>query len=77
MAVTPSQLKALVGHGVDPVAGESLGRPFREYPTAKDRTARRVPGVDRSLPTAKLDAEVARIRAQEAAARESDGDGGV
>ena len=67
MTVTPSQLQALLGHGVDPVTGEPLGRPFREYPTAKDRAARRVEGVDRSLPAAEFDAEVARVQAQEAA----------
>ncbi|MFC7876721.1 MobF family relaxase [Isoptericola sp. NPDC057391] len=67
MTVTPAQLQALLGHGVDPVTGEPLGRPFREYPTARDRAARRVHGVDRSLPAAAFDAEVARIRAQEAA----------
>ncbi|MFE5336090.1 MobF family relaxase [Isoptericola sp. NPDC056573] len=67
MAVTPAQLQALLGHGVDPVTGEPLGRPFREYPTAKDRAARRVRGVDRSLPAAEFDVEVVRIQAQEAA----------
>ncbi|MFI2294465.1 MobF family relaxase [Isoptericola sp. NPDC019571] len=67
MTVTPAQLQALLGHGVDPVSGEPLGRPFREYPTAKDRAARRVHGIDRSLPAAEFDAEVARIRVQEAA----------
>ncbi len=67
MAVTPAQLQALLGHGVDPVTGEPLGRPFREYPTAKDRAARRAVGVDRSLPGEAFDAEVARIVAQEAA----------
>lgn len=67
MTVTPSQLQALLGHGVDPVTGEPLGRPFRDYPTAQERAARRVRAVDRSLPAAEFDAEVARIRAQEAA----------
>ncbi|MFE5291156.1 MobF family relaxase [Isoptericola sp. NPDC056618] len=67
MTVTPSQLQALLGHGVDPVTGEPLGRPFREYPTAKERAAVRVRDVDRSLPAAAFDAEVARIQAQEAA----------
>ncbi|MFB8229436.1 MobF family relaxase [Cellulosimicrobium sp. NPDC055967] len=67
MTVTPSQLQALLGHGADPVTGEPLGRPFREYPTAKERAAGRIHGVDRSLPAAAFDAEVARIRAQEAA----------
>ncbi len=65
--VTPAQLQALLGHGADPVTGEPLGRPFREYPTAKERAAGRIHGVDRSLPAAAFDAEVARIRAQEAA----------
>ena len=67
MAVTPAQLQALLGHGVDPVTGEPLGRPFREYPTANERAARRAQGVDRTLPAAEFDAEVARIQAQEAA----------
>lgn len=67
MTVTPSQLQALLGHGVDPVTGEPLGRPFREYPTAKARAAVRVRDVDRSLPAAAFDAEVARIQAREAA----------
>ncbi|MFC7876188.1 MobF family relaxase [Isoptericola sp. NPDC057391] len=67
MTVTPAQLQALLGHGADPVSGEPLGRPFRQYPTARDRTARRVQGVDRSLPAAQFDAEVARIQAREAA----------
>ena len=65
--VTPAQLQALLGHGADPVTGEPLGRPFREYPTAKDWAARRVHGIDRTLPAAEFDAEVARIQAQEAA----------
>jgi len=67
MTVTPTQLQALLGHGVDPVTGEPLGRPFREYPTATERAARRARGVDRTLPAAAFDAEVARIQAQEAA----------
>ncbi|MFE5291844.1 MobF family relaxase [Isoptericola sp. NPDC056618] len=67
MTVTPAQLQAMLGHGVDPVTGEPLGRQFREYPTAKDRAARRVRDVDRSLPAAEFDAEVARIQAREAA----------
>jgi len=67
MTVTPSQLQALLGHGVDPLTGEPLGRQFREYPTAKERVTRRVHGIDRTLPAAEFDTEVARIRAQEAA----------
>ncbi|ROS73071.1 MobF family relaxase [Cellulomonas sp. PhB143] len=67
ITVMPSQLQALLGHGVDPVTGESLGRPFREYPTAAERTARRIHGVDRMLPGAEFDAAVARIQAQEQA----------
>ena len=67
MAVMPAQLQALLGHGVDPVTGEPLGRQFREYPTASERAARRVQGVERSLPAAAFDAEVAWIQAQEAA----------
>jgi conjugative relaxase-like TrwC/TraI family protein len=67
MTVTPSQLQALLGRGADPVTGEPLGRPFREHPTAKDRAARRIQGVDRSLPAAEFDAEVTRIQTQEAA----------
>jgi len=67
MAVTPAQLQTLLGRGEDPVTGEPLGRPFREYPTAKERAAVRVRDVDRSLPAAAFDAEVARIQAREAA----------
>lgn len=67
MTVTPAQLQALLGHGADPVTGEPLGQPFREYTTAKERAARRIHSVDRSLPAVAFDAEVARIRAQEAA----------
>ncbi|MEU2201018.1 MobF family relaxase [Isoptericola sp. NPDC019482] len=67
MTVTPTQLQALLGHGADPVTGEPLGRPFREYPTTAERAARRVRRVDRSLPAAEFDAEVGRIQAQEAA----------
>ncbi|MFE5310995.1 MobF family relaxase [Isoptericola sp. NPDC056605] len=67
MTVTPSQLQALLGHGVDPVTGEPLGSPFREYPSAADRAAGRVHRLDRSLPATEFDAEVARIQAQEAA----------
>ncbi|MFE5309538.1 MobF family relaxase [Isoptericola sp. NPDC056605] len=67
MTVTPAQLQALLGHGVDPVTGEPLGRPFREYPTAAERAADRIKSVDRSLPAAEFDAEVARIQTQETA----------
>lgn len=67
MTVTPAQLQALLGHGVDPVTGEPLGRPFREYPTAAARAARRAEGVDRTLPAVEFDAELARIQAREAA----------
>ena len=65
--VTPAQLRALLGYGVDPVTGDPLGRPFREYPTAAERAAGRIKDVDRSLPAAEFDTEVARIQAQEAA----------
>ena len=67
MTVTPAQLQALLGHGADPVTGEPLGRPGREFPTAAERAARRVQVVDRSLPAAEFDAEVARIQVQESA----------
>ncbi|WP_281274846.1 MobF family relaxase [Georgenia muralis] len=67
MAVTPEQLRTLLGRGSDPVTGVSLGRPFREYPSVAERTAALTARVDRALPAGEFDAEVTRIRAEQAA----------
>ncbi|MFE5291413.1 MobF family relaxase [Isoptericola sp. NPDC056618] len=67
MTVTPEQLQTLLGRGNDPVNGENLGRPFREYPTVAERTATLTTRVDRTLPAEEFDAEVTRIQAAEAA----------
>ncbi|MEE6296863.1 MobF family relaxase [Georgenia wangjunii] len=64
--VTPEQLQTLLGRGNDPVTGESLGRPFREYPSVVERTAALTSRVDRALPAEEFDAEVARIQAEQA-----------
>jgi conjugative relaxase-like TrwC/TraI family protein len=66
MAVTPEQLQMLLGRGSDPVTGASLGRPFREYPSVAERTAALTARVDRALPAGEFDAEVTRIRAEQA-----------
>ncbi len=67
MTVTPEQLQTLLGRGNDPVSGDNLGQPFREYPTVAARTAALIERVDRTLPAEEFDAEVTRIQAQEAA----------
>ncbi|WP_447925495.1 MobF family relaxase [Georgenia muralis] len=66
MAVTPEQLQTLLGRGSDPVTGEGLGRPFREYPSVAERTAALTARVDRALPAGEFDAEVTRIQAEQA-----------
>ncbi|WP_341359014.1 MobF family relaxase [Georgenia sp. M64] len=66
MTVTPEQLQTLLGRGSDPVTGANLGRPFREYPTAAERTAALTCRVDRALPAGEFDAEVTRIQAEQA-----------
>lgn len=67
MTVRPEHLQTLLGRGNDPVTGENLGQPFREYPTVAERTAALTARVDRSLPAAEFDAEVTRIQAAQAA----------
>ncbi|KAE8765398.1 relaxase domain-containing protein [Georgenia thermotolerans] len=65
MTVTPEQLQALLGRGCDPLTGTGLGRPYQRYVTVGERIAARVAGVDRKLPAAEYDAEVARIESEE------------
>lgn len=67
MAVTPDHLQTLLGRGNDPVTGENLGQPFREYPTVTERTAALTARIDRTLPAEEFDTEVARIQAEQAA----------
>ena len=67
MTVTPEHLLTLLGRGNDPVTGENLGQPFREYPSVAERTAALTSRVDRALPAAEFDAEVTRIQAEQAA----------
>ncbi|WP_123917949.1 MobF family relaxase [Georgenia muralis] len=66
MTVTPEQLQTLLGRGNDPVTGESLGLPFREYPSVAERTAALTARVDRFLPAGEFEAEVTRIQAEQA-----------
>ena len=72
MTVTPEQLQALLGRGCDPMTGAGLGRPYQRYATVAERIAARVAGIDRTLPAAEYDAEVARIEAEETAAGTAD-----
>ncbi|WP_448074131.1 MobF family relaxase [Georgenia yuyongxinii] len=65
MTVTPEQLQTLLGRGCDPLTGTGLGRPYRRYATVAERVACRVAGIDRTLPVAEYEAEVARIEAEE------------
>ncbi|MFD1505047.1 relaxase domain-containing protein [Georgenia yuyongxinii] len=65
MTVTPEQLQALLGRGCDPLTGARLGRPYQRSASVAERIAARVAGIDRTLPAAEYDAEVARIKAEE------------
>uniref|UniRef100_UPI002D764D44 relaxase domain-containing protein n=1 Tax=Georgenia sp. H159 TaxID=3076115 RepID=UPI002D764D44 len=67
MTVTPEHLQGLLGRGNDPITGESLGQPFREYPTVAERTAALISRIDRALPAEEFDTEVTRIQAEQAA----------
>ncbi len=38
-SVSEEQLRRLMGHGQDPNSGEQLGRPYRKFATAGERTS--------------------------------------
>ncbi|MFD4328463.1 MobF family relaxase [Nocardioides sp. NPDC058538] len=64
--VTESQLALLIGQGRDPMTGESLGRAYPDYKSPSERIGERVGELDPSLTPDEVDAETARIEADEA-----------
>lgn len=65
MAVTPAQLRTFLGRGCDPVTGESLGRPYANYPAVTQRISARVTGLAATLTGPDYDAAVARVDREE------------
>lgn len=64
--VGEEQLRRLMGHGQDPNTGEQLGRPYRKFATAAERTQRRIDKLPKSLTTGERTAQQALIEAEEA-----------
>ncbi|MGJ0203570.1 relaxase domain-containing protein [Leucobacter sp. gxy201] len=64
--VGEEQLRRLMGHGQDPNTGEQLGRPYRKFATAAERTQRRIDKLPKSLTTGDRAAQQALIEAEEA-----------
>jgi conjugative relaxase-like TrwC/TraI family protein len=64
-AVSEEQLRRLMGHGQNPGTGELLGRPYRHFANADQRTMRRVDRLPKDLDHAERDAQTAAIRAEE------------
>nr|WP_258185717.1 MobF family relaxase [Microbacterium sp. PAMC22086] len=63
--VSEEQLRRLMGHGQDPSTGELLGRPYRHFANADQRTMRRVDRLPKDLDHGERDAQTAAIRAEE------------
>src|SRR5690625_6896554 len=55
-----------MGHGQDPNSGEQLGRPYRKFATAGERTQRRLDQLPKSLTAGERTAQQALIEAEEA-----------
>lgn len=65
-SVSEEQLRRLMGHGQDPNSGEQLGRPYRKFATAGERTQRRLDQLPKSLTAGERTAQQALIEAEEA-----------
>ncbi|MFF8819487.1 MobF family relaxase [Leucobacter sp. NPDC015123] len=65
-SVSEEQLRRLMGHGQDPNSGEQLGRPYRKFATAGERTQRRLDQLPKSLTAGERAAQQALIEAEEA-----------
>jgi conjugative relaxase-like TrwC/TraI family protein len=64
-AVTPRQLQALIGAGLDPVTGEKLGRAFPAFPPLEERIAARAAELPADLGDERQTAALAQIRSEE------------
>src|SRR5699024_8866187 len=63
--VDEEQLRRLMGHGQDPNSGEQLGRPYRRFATATERTQRRVKQLPDTSTTRERAAQRTLIEAEE------------
>lgn len=65
--VSEAQLQLLIGMGCDPITGQSLGEPYRRYPTLAERIEHRVQALDPNMGPVTHARQVAAIEAEEAA----------
>lgn len=63
--VSEEQLRRLMGHGQDPSTGELLGRPYRHFANADQRTMRKIDRLPKDLDQEERNAQIATIRAEE------------
>lgn len=63
--VSEEQLRRLMGRGQDPSTGELLGRPYRHFANADQRTMHRVDRLPKDLDQKERNAQTAAIRAEE------------